>query len=209
MLKQSLLALACTGVLVTGAALADTDTHPHLAGIKACDAPRTPEDGHVKLLIKVSATGAVEDVQVEQSSGNEASDQRAAKCAAGYSWTPATHNGVAVAGVVHFSFNFDARISDLPDGPRKAFHVLERDADTRCRRLYPIDPRTDLGSQPITLVAVARLKDGEIQTKVMQSAGERADAAAVKCVTKLVAEHDDLPAEFARTIAVDWSHKRR
>lgn len=208
MLKQTLVALACSGVLLTGAALADTDMHPHLAGIKACDAPRTPADGHVKLLIKVSATGAVEDVQVEETSGNETSDRQAAKCAAGYTWTPASHNGVAVAGVVHFSYNFGGRISDLPDGPRKAFHVLERDADFRCRRLYPIDPRTDIGNQPITLVTVVRLKSGEIQTKVMQSAGERADANAVKCVTKLVAEHDDLPAEFARTIAVDWSHRR-
>ncbi|GAA0566943.1 TonB family protein [Rhizomicrobium electricum] len=203
--KRIWLALACTSILASGAALADT--HPRLAGIKECDAPNSPADGHVRFLVKVSATGVVEDVQVAESSGDASSDRRAAKCVAGYSWTPATHNGEAVEGVAHFTFNFGVRVGDLADGPRKAFHVLERDADRRCRKLYPIDPRLDIGGQPITLVAVARLKDGEIQTKVMQSAGEKADAAAVKCVTKLVADHDDLPAEFARTIAVDWSHR--
>lgn len=208
MLKRMCLALACAGVFVTGAALADT--HPKLAGIKECDnAPHSPKDGLVKLLVKVTAAGTVEDVSVAESSGDAAADQRAAKCVAAYSWTPATHNGTPVDGVVHFTYGIGAPLNEMAEGPRKAFHVLERDADRRCPKLFPIDPRVDLGNQPITLVTVARLKSGEIQTKVMQSAGEKADANAVKCVTKLVAEHDDLPAEFARTIAVNWSHRQR
>jgi TonB family protein len=208
--KRTWLALACTSILASGAALADTDTHPRLAGIKECDnAPQSPKGGHVRLLVKVTAAGAVDGITVAETSGDADADERAAKCVAKYSWTPATHNGVAVDGVARFTYGFGVQISDLADGPRKAFHLLERDADRRCRKLYPLDPRIDLGSQTTTLVTVARLKDGEIQTKVMQSAGEKADANAVKCVTKLVQEHDDLPAEFVRTIGVTWEHRAR
>jgi TonB family protein len=204
MLKRVLPALL-GAALLTGAALADTP--PTLGGIKECDGPRLPEGGHTTVGFKVTAAGAAEDFKVIESSGNTDSDERVVKCVAGYSWKPATHDGVAVDGTTTFTFNFGQRIADMEDGPRKAFHVLERDADRRCRKLYPIDPRFDLGGQPITLVAVARLKSGEIVTKVMQSAGAKADAKAVKCVTELVKGHDDLPAEFVRTISVDWSHR--
>ena len=205
------LALAMGAVLLVGAeaAAADSDTRPEFAGIRECDGPKNPTDGHIRFVFKVTAAGAIEDVRVEQSSGDPEADAKATKCAAGLIFKPATHNGVPVDGIAHFNYNFGTRITDMAEGPRKAFHVLERDADRRCQKLYPINIRFDLTGQPITLVTVARLKSGEIQTKITQSAGETADANAVKCITQMVREHDDLPAEFVRTISVDWSHRAR
>lgn len=209
MLKTISYALAGALLVAANAAAADVDTKPQFAGLKECDAPTVPSEGHAKFEFKVTAAGTVEDMKVVQSSGNPDSDAKAAKCVAGYTFKPATHNGVPVDGVGHFSFNFGTRIADMEDGPRKAFHVLERDADRRCQKLYPINVKFDLTGQPISLVTIARLKSGEIQTKIMQSAGETADAHAVKCLTELVRGHDDLPAEFVRTISIDWSHRAR
>jgi TonB family protein len=206
MLNRMTLALACA-IVAAGAAYADTDTKPVLTGLKECDPPRVPEGGQVKLAFKVTETGAVVDVKIAVSSGDAGSDERAAKCVAKYIYTPATHNGVAVAAFTTFDYHW-GRLADMT-GERKAFARLERDADRRCQRLYPIDKHFDLTGQPITLVAVARLPSGEVQTKIVQSAGSKADANATKCVVHLIADHEDLPAVFTRTISVDWSHMVR
>ena len=201
MLKRIALALLCA----TGVARADTDTKPVLAGIKECDAPRTPASGAVNLVFKVTEAGAVEDVRVEKSSGDAGADERAAKCVAAYTYRPATRNGVPVAAPTAFNYHW-GYIPEM-EGEAKAYAVLERDADHRCHKLYPIDRRFDLPGQPITLVAVARLTSGEIQTKIVQSAGPKPDTNAIKCMLEIVKDHADLPATFARTISVDWSHR--
>jgi TonB family protein len=203
MLKRVSLALACAAVFTT-AALADTS--PVMAGLRECDLPTVPEGGHVRFEFKVSAAGVVSDVKVLESSGNAGSDARAAKCVASYTWKPATHDGQPVDGIGHYALNFGARIQDL-EGAERAFMLLERDADRRCHKLFPIDRRFDLPGQPITLVAVARLASGEVQTKIMQSAGAKADANATKCMLQLVGDRTDLPTTFVRTFSVDWSHR--
>jgi TonB family protein len=201
MLKRIALALLCA----TGVARADTDTKPVLAGIKECAAPRTPASGAVSLVFKVTEAGTVEDVRVEKSSGDAGSDERAAKCVAGYTYHPATHNGVPVAAQTVFHYHW-GYIPDM-EGDAKAYAVLERDAEHRCHKLFPVDRRLDLPGQPITLVEVARLASGEVQTKIVQSAGPKADANAIKCMAEIVKDHTDLPATFARTLSIDWSHR--
>jgi len=206
MLKRIALALLfASAVVATSAAAADVDTKPVLAGIKECDAPRTPASGAVDLIFTVTETGTVTDVRVTKSSGDEGSDARAAKCVAAYSYHPATRNGVAVAAQTVFKYHW-GYIPEM-EGEHKAFAVLERDADRRCHKLYPIDRRFDLPGQPITLIAVARLASGEIQTKIMQSAGPKPDAQAAKCVLEIIKDHDDLPATFVRTLSINWSHR--
>jgi TonB family protein len=205
MLKRIALALLCA-TAATSAAAADTDTKPVLAGIKECSTPpRVPDSGAVKLSFRVTETGAVEDVRVETSSGNADSDARAAKCVAGNTYHPATHNGVPVAAPMVFNYHW-GRVEEMT-GDKRAFAALERDADRRCHKLFPIDRRFDLPGQPITLVGIARLPSGEIQTKIIQSAGPKPDANAVKCMLEIVHDHDDLPATFVRTISIDWSHR--
>ena len=202
MLKRIALALLC----LTGTANAAADTAPILVGIKECDvAEGTTGPLEVTIRFKVTETGALEDFSVVKSSGNPALDARIITCTAGFTYKPATHDGVAVSAYAERNYN-SSYVPDLT-GEQRAFAKLEEDADARCRGLFPIDRRFDLRGNAITLVGVARLPSGEVQTKIMQSAGPKPDANAVKCLLKLVPQHIDLPAAFVRMIAVDWSHR--
>jgi len=206
MLKRIALALLCaSAVVATSAAAADVDTKPTVALYKECSVPHGSAPVEVTVRFKVTETGAIEDMTVVKSSGDTSVDERVAKCVASFTYKPATHNGVPVAAYT----THDYRSADIRDmtGAHHAFAGFERDIDRRCHKLYPIDRRLDLAGQPITLVAVARLASGEIQTKIMQSAGSKPDAQAVKCVLEIIKDHDDLPATFVRTFSINWAHR--
>jgi len=202
MLKRTLLAF----VLAAGAAHAEADTKPMLQGIHECDPPGLADNQEVKLAFTVTESGAITDMHVVQSSGSADADERVMKCVARYTYKPATHNGVPVAHPTDFIFHW-ARAADL-EGVRKAFALLERDADRRCHKLYPIDRKLTALTQPISLIVVSRNEAGEVQTIVSQSASERADKNAMACLKDILRDHHDLPATFSRGIAVDWSHGR-
>jgi TonB family protein len=53
---------------------------------------------------KITVTGTVKDLTIEQSSGNDAYDRAVANCVAHYQYTPATDNGqpVEIPGRVKF-----------------------------------------------------------------------------------------------------------
>jgi len=200
MLKRILFA----SVLVAGAARAE-DTKPVLQGISECNISHH-NIKEVKLAFTVSTTGTVQDIQVEQSSGNAGADEEVAKCVSRYTYKPATHNGVPVTHPESYTFH-QAYIPEMEDGDHKAFAKLERDADRRCHKLFPIDRRFFTGSQPISLVDVTRQNGGEPQLTIRQSAGETADRNAIACLKKILPDHEDLPANFSRGIAVDWAHR--
>ncbi len=201
MLKRALLAAA----FAAGAAQAETDTTPMLQTIRECPQPPLVGRQEAKVAFTVTETGAIADMHVVESSGSAEADERVMKCVAGYSYRPATHNGVPVSAPEHFDFRW-GRLQDL-EGERHAYAALEYDADRRCHKLYPIDRRFFSGSQPISLVIISRQDAGEVQTSIAQSAGEKADKNAVTCLKDIVKDHSDLPASFARTIAIDWSHR--
>ncbi|NIK88320.1 TonB family protein [Rhizomicrobium palustre] len=200
MLKRILMA----SLLMAGAAHA-ADTRPVLLSIKECGMHKYNEPLEAKLGFTVTATGAVTDMHVLKSSGNATFDEQVARCVSGYTYKPASHDGVPVAAPDTFNFH-QAEVRDL-EGDSKAFSDLERDADKRCHKLYPPD-RKFMGPQTISIVVVSRKNGGEVETKVMQSAGEKADRNAEICLKKLVADHEELPTTFSRGIAVDWSHRR-
>jgi TonB family protein len=202
MLKRLLFAVLCA----TGAARADTDTPPVLNAIPPCVDPRMDASQSVKLSYRITETGVVENITITQSSGDPRVDERVVACVAHWTYRPATHNGVAVAVPKIFTYH-GARIEDLT-GDRKAFADLERDADKRCQKLYPVKREFLDTAHTLSLVAIARLPSGEVQTTIEGSAGERADKNAMACLKDIVKNHDDLPATFKRTIAVDWSHRR-
>ena len=60
-------------------------------------AKRRHEQGEVLLSFSVGADGAVLDVEVESSSGSALLDQAALDAARGWSFDPATRDGLAVA----------------------------------------------------------------------------------------------------------------
>lgn len=202
MLKRVL--FAC--LLAMGAAHAGTDTRPVLIGWHDCTMPRTGDPKKIKLAIEITETGKVQNVRVVETSGDSHVDELAANCVSGWTYKPATHDGVPVAHKMTTEYHW-GRVEDL-EGNAKAFAKLERDADRRCHRLYPVNASFLPPGQAVSLVSVARLPSGEVQTTIAGSAGETADKHAVDCLLDLVKDHDDLPPVFARTIAVDWSHKR-
>lgn len=205
MLKRLMVACLC----LTGAARADTDTPPVLTGIHECRLPRLGEVQSVKLAFLVTETGTVEDVNVVQTSGNPQGDRIAAECIAGWTYKPATHNGVPVSRAVVYTYHWGA-IVDMT-GDEKAFAELERDVDRRCPELYPVNRAFLATRYAVTMVTLARLPSGELQTAIVGSAGETADKQAVACVKDLVTEsgHADLPAVFSRTLTIKWSRGRR
>jgi TonB family protein len=200
MLKRVLLA----SVLAAGAAHAE-DTKPMLQSISECDMPYHFEPQEVKLAFTVTETGTVADIRVVQSSGNAEADERVEKCVSKYTYKPATHDGAPVAHPETFTFH-SALIEDI-EGERKAYALLERDADRRCHKLYPIDRNFFDSTRPISLVVVTRQTPGEVQMTVTQSAGEKADRNAIACLKELLKDHNDLPASFSRAIAIDWLHR--
>ncbi len=202
MLKRLLFAVLCA----TGAARADTDTMAVVDAMPACVDPNMDVSQSVKLSYRVTATGAVEDIKVIQSSGDPRADERVVSCVAHWIYKPATHNGVPVA-VTRTTDYHGARIEEMT-GDRKAFAELERDADKRCQKLYPLKREFMDTAHTLSLVIITRLPSGEVQTAIAGSAGERADKNAMACLKDIVKDHENLPATFARTIAVDWSHRR-
>ena len=204
MLKRTLLAFA----LAAGAAHADTvtDTAPMLQGIHECDRPGPIDKLEVKLAFTVTETGAITDMHVVASNGSADDNARVMKCVALYTYKPATHNGVPVARSTKFIFH-SAPIEEM-EGDHRAFALLERDADRRCHKLYPIDRKLTYLAQPISLVVVNRSASGDVEMTISQSAGEKMDKNAMACLKDILKDHDDLPATFSRVIAVDWSHRR-
>lgn len=201
MLKRLLFAILCA----TGAARAE-NTPAVVSAMPSCIDPRMEASQSVKLTYRVTETGTVEDVKVVQSSGDPRVDERVVACVSGWTYKPATRDGVPVAVSRTTSYH-GGRIEDM-SGDRKAFADLERDADKRCQKLYPVRREFLDTSHLLSLVIVARLPSGDVQTAIAGSAGERADKNAMACLKDIVKDHEDLPASFTRTIAVDWSHRR-
>ncbi len=152
----------------------------------------------------VSETGTVSDAHVTKSSGNSRSDERLIQCVLRQTYKPATHNGVPVASPFYWEPH-EAYLQELTGTPH-AFAEMEHDIDHRCHKLYPVDRRFFIASNPISMVTVTRLESGEVQTAITQSAGEKADKNAIRCVQDILKDHQDLPAVFARTFTVDWFH---
>lgn len=198
MLKHILLA----SVFLAGAAHA-ADTRPMLAAIKECATP-SHHTVEAKVGFIVAADGTLADLHVIDSSGDADIDERIVKCVSGYTFKPATHNGMPVAAPDTFLFR-QARVEDL-SGDRYAFAKLERDADYRCHKLFPID-RNALSGNKISLVGVHRAENGPYQLAILQSAGEKADKQALACLKTILASHEELPASFTRGISVDWGHR--
>jgi TonB family protein len=202
MLKRLLFAVLC----VTGVARADTDTPPVVNAIAPCVDPKMDASQSAKLSYRITETGTVENIKILQSSGDPRTDERIVACVAGWTYKPATHNGVPVAFTKTTDYH-GGRIQEMT-GDRRAFADLERDADRRCQKLYPVNRKFMDTTHPLSLVTVTRLQSGEVQTTITGSAGERADKNAMACLKEIVKDHEDLPAVFTRTIAVDWSHRR-
>ena len=202
MLKRLLFAVLCA----TGAARADTDTLPVVNAIPPCFHPHMDSSQSVKLSYRITETGTVENIEVVRSSGDPHVDEGVVAFVAQWTYKPATHNGVPVAFTKKTDYH-GGRIEEMT-GDRKAFAALERDADKRCQKLFPVNYNFMDTTHTLSLVTVARLPSGEVQTTITGSAGERADKNAMACLKTIVKEHDDLPAVFTRTIAVDWSHRR-
>ena len=201
MFKRTL--FAC--VFAAGAAHA-ADTPPMLSEMKECPQPPLVGRQEAKVAFTVTEAGAITDMHVVESSGSADADERVMKCVASYSFRPATHDGVAVAAPYHFPYHW-GRLQDM-EGEQHAYAELERDADHRCHKLYPLDRRFFSETQPISLVVISRQEQGDVQMAISQSAGEKADRNAIRCLQDILKAHDDLPAQFARTISINWSHRR-
>ncbi|MDR3526861.1 MAG: TonB family protein [Rhizomicrobium sp.] len=199
MLKRTL--FAC--LLATGAAQA-ADTPPMLLGHHECIAPPQVGRQEAKVGFTITESGAITDMHIIESSGSADADARVMKCIEGYSYKPATHNGIAVAAPFHENYRW-ARLRDM-EGDRHAFGEFERDIDHRCHKLYPVDRRFFVASQPLSLVNVTRLEGGEVHTSIVQSAGEKADKNAIRCIEDILKDHSDLPAVFSRSFQIDWWH---
>lgn len=198
MLKRTLFA-----VLITACA-AHADSVPILQHTQECNPPGRAQQ-EVRLEFTITETGAVANPHIVQSSGNAEADAYVLQCFANHVYKPATHNDVPVAFAAHDSFMWGVRVEEMT-GERRAIAKLERDADYRCRKLYPMDRRF-LTTEHISLVVLSRKEGGEIQMAVTQSAGERADKNAVACLKEILKDHDDLPATFAEGITINWSHR--
>jgi TonB family protein len=203
MLKRTLF-LCSLASLAVGAAYADSDTKPVEIGRHECTLSHTSDPMKVDLGYTITAMGKVTDVRVLHSSGNTSADERFVDCVAGKTYTPATHNGVAVDYPTHTVIHW-GRVEDL-EGSQKAFAILERDADRRCHKLYPIDRRFMNPTRIISRITISRQDGGEMQFAVTQSAGEKQDSNAVRCLKEILNDHDDLPSTFARDFEVNWAH---
>ena len=203
MLKRTLFA-CLLAPLALAAAQADT-TPPMLSGMKECASPPTRIDSEAKVGFTVSESGVISDMHIITSSGDADTDQKVMRCVSAFTFRPATRDGVAVAAPHVFSYH-SARLQDLKGEPH-AFADLEHDADRRCHKLYPIDRRFFDTTHPISLVVVSRQEPGKVQMGIVQSAGEKADRNAMRCLQDLLSDHDDLPAQFARTFSIDWTHR--
>ncbi len=192
-------------VLAAAAAHAETVTAPMLQGIHECDRPGRGEARELKLAFTVTETGTVQDIRIVQSSGDASEDERAKQCVAQFTFKPATRDGVPVAHPWGIAFHWGHQRDAA--GDHRAFSRLERDADRRCHKLYPVDATFLNQAQPISLVVITRLPSGEVQMLVTQSAGDRADKNAVACLKAILPDHEDLPASFSRGIAINWSHR--
>jgi len=205
MLKRSLFACVLAP-LAMAAAYADTDTKPMLSAMHECTTPPPPVGRQQATVgFTITETGAITDMHIVESSDNADADERVMKCVAQNTFRPATHNGVPVAAPYRFPYHW-GRLQDLT-GDKHAFAALEHDADHRCHKLYPIDRRFFVPTQPITLVVISRQEPGNVQMAIAQSAGDKADKNAIRCLQDILKDHDDLPAQFARTISIDWSHR--
>ena len=200
MLKRTLLACA----LAAGAAHA-ADTRPMVSEIRDCAGPPLVGRQEAKVAFTITESGAIADMHVVESSGSTAVDEIVMKCVAGFSFRPATHDGVAVAAPFHYNYRW-AKLEQM-EGARHAFAEFERDADHRCYRLYPVDKRFFNFAHPISLVLISRTEPGDVQMAVTQSAGDKADHNAIHCLSDILKDHDDLPAQFAREISIDWTHR--
>src|SRR6185369_8541669 len=65
------------------------------------------EEGSVVLQVRVSASGAVDQVSVQTSSGHRRLDEAALKAVKSWKFIPATRGGQAVADTVTFPVNFN------------------------------------------------------------------------------------------------------
>lgn len=195
--------LFLTALLLSTSAYA-ADTRPTLATIKECTPPKGSDPIAVKVGFTVQPDGKLTDMHVITSSGNTDVDEHVMKCVAGYVFKPATHDGVAVAAPDTFEFH-QARLEDMT-GDRYAFGKLERDADRRCHKLFPIN-RNFLTGNTISLVGVHRKEGGAYQLAILQSANATLDEKAIACLNKILPDHEELPATFTRAISVDWSHR--
>lgn len=139
-MKAWILVLAMTGLLSAAGAGAVDDIGAHVVTKVPpkypADAARAGISGTVVLVITVTATGAVESILVERSSGNRSLDTAAIDAANEWTYAPSIEHGKAVRGRVRVPVDFTMGDEDEPVraavahlAPRLRVPVVTPDAD--------------------------------------------------------------------------------
>ena len=149
-MKAWILVLALIGLLSASGAGAVDDIGAHV--VKTVppkyppDAARAGVSGTVVLIITVTATGAVESILVERSSGSRSLDTAAIDAANEWTYAPSIEHGKAVRGRVRVPVDFKMGDDDEPVraavahlAPRLRVPVVTPDADGTLPRFIP-DP---------------------------------------------------------------------